>query len=74
MKFYEIDYCFFGISCLLTRNPGKVTAPRGRDPLGIPEGGGIRAFKARMLHTLEEIRNDPPIKRTALFRAGLLFL
>ena len=37
-----------------------------------PKGGGIFAFKAKMLPTNDNLHNDPPIKRTAFFRAGLL--
>ena len=39
-----------------------------------PEGGGILAFEAKMLHTHKNLLNDPPIKRKAFFGAGLFWV
>ena len=62
---------FFRISCLLTRNPGKETAPRDRPAgrsLGTSPGErGIFAFEAKMLHTHENLHNAPPTERRGLF-------
>ena len=36
-----------------------------------PKGWGIRAFKARMLHTHENFHNAPPTERRGLFLCGV---
>ena len=46
-----------------------------RGSLKSPQRGGAFAHKkARMLHTNANLHNDPPIKRTAFFRAGLFWI
>ena len=64
---------------LLQRKLGKESrhkepALRSRFLMYPPEGGGILAFEAKMLHTHKNLLNDPPIKRKAFLGAGLLFL
>ena len=36
--------------------------------------GAFAHKKARMLHTYANLHNDPPIKRTAFFGAGLFWI
>ena len=64
-------------SLLLQRKDTKrkqTETPFEKGVCGLYQNGGIFAFEAKMHHTNDNLHNDPPIKRTAFFRAGLLFI
>ena len=82
--FFASDSLYFSLlqvlSTFLCFCKGKIAKESSPRPL-LKKGsadstktGGIFAFKAKMLPTNDNLHNDPPIKRTAFFGAGLLLI